>query len=414
MSRVVEWVVPSRLGGEFRKLLAGSWLSNLGDGISLAASPLLVASQTHDPLLVALAPMLQQLPWLLFGLYAGTLADRLDRRVIVMVANAGRVALLAVLVAFLVTGHVSIVVILAVVFFFGIAETFADTTSSTLVPMVVDKQDLGVANARLYAGFITVNQLAGPPIGAALFAVGRAWPFVTEIVCLALALLVITRLRLPAHGTRREDRESSWHEIREGVSWLWHHSAVRTLTIVILTFNVTFGAAWSVLVLYATVHLGMTAFQFGLLTTTAAAGGIVATLSYEWLERHLALGTLMKICLVLEVFLHLSLALNHSIWVAYLILFVFGCYAFVWGTLSSAVRQRAVPMHFQGRVASVYLVGVFAGMVVGQLAGGLIARQWGLTAPYWVAFAATGVFLVVVWPWLKLIEHADEEALSAP
>src|SRR5689334_21891113 len=121
----------------------------------------------------------------------------------------------------------------------------------------------------------------------------------------------------------------------------------------------------------------MTPFQFGLLTTMAALGGIVATVSYDWLEKHLALGTMMKVCLLLEVFLHLSLALNHSIWLAYVILFVFGLYAFVWGTLSSAVRQRAVPMKFQGRVASVYLVGVFGGMALGQLLGGLIAQQWG-------------------------------------
>ena len=53
-------------------------------------------------------------------------------------------------------------------------------------------------------------------------------------------------------------------------------------------------------------------------------------------------------------------------------------------------------------------------MALGQLLGGLIAKQWGLTAPYWVAFVATGVFLAIVWPWLKLIEHADEEAVGAP
>src|SRR4051794_41807219 len=80
MSGIVEMMVPARLGAGFRWLLASSWMSNLGDGLMVAAGPLLVASQTHNPVLVAAAAMASQLPWLLFGLVAGALADRLDRR----------------------------------------------------------------------------------------------------------------------------------------------------------------------------------------------------------------------------------------------------------------------------------------------------------------------------------------------
>ena len=413
MSRVGEWLLPARLGPQYRRLLAASWISNLGDGILLAASPLLVASQTHDPLLVALAPMLQALPWLLFGLYAGHLADRLDRRLLVVFADLCRLGVIAVLVGVIAFDLTSIWVVLAAVFLFGIGETFADTTTSTLTPMLVEKKDLGVANARLYAGFITVNQLAGPPLGAALFAAGMVWPFAGEVVCLGMAVLVVSRLQLPSHGTPEDERASAVAEIKEGVVWLWNHAAVRTLAIVILIFNVTFGAAWSVLVLYSTIHLHMSELEFGLLTTTAAVGGLVGSGSYDWLEKHVSLGTLMKSCLTLEVFVHLALAVNTRVWIAYVTLFVFGVYAFVWGTLSNAVRQRAVPTRFQGRVGSVYLVGVFGGMVVGQLLGGVIAKQWGLTAPFWFAFVGTGLFLLLVWPQLKLIEHADEEAVAA-
>src|SRR3954452_5643255 len=77
---LVEIVVPVRLGRGFRWLLASSWSSNFGDGLMTAAGPLLVASRTHDPVLVAAAALASQLPWLLFGLVAGALADRLHRR----------------------------------------------------------------------------------------------------------------------------------------------------------------------------------------------------------------------------------------------------------------------------------------------------------------------------------------------
>ena len=84
LSRLAELVAPARLGRSFRWLLASSWVTNLGDGITLAAGPLLVASQTHNPLAVAMAALLQRLPWLIFGLYAGVVADRLSRRAIVI------------------------------------------------------------------------------------------------------------------------------------------------------------------------------------------------------------------------------------------------------------------------------------------------------------------------------------------
>lgn len=403
----MESVVPARLGRPFRLVLLASWLSNLGDGIALAAGPLLIASLTRDPMLVALAPMLQQLPWLLFGLFAGVLADRLDRRRMLIVANTARALVLVVLVVDLTSGLASIGVVLAVLFLFGVSETFADTTSGTLTPMLVRPADLGVANARLFAGHITVNQLVGPPLGAALFAAGVVWPFVAQTVLLLMAVLLIVRVTLPPHGTAPEERSHLRQDMAEGFRWLWGHPPVRTLALVIVSFNITFGAAWSVLVLYATDHLGMGEVGFGLLTTAAAIGGLVGTSSFGWLEQRVPLGTLMRGCLTLEVFVHLGLALAPAPWVALVILFVFGAYAFVWGTLSQTVRQRAVPTEFQGRVGSVYLVGVFAGLVLGSALGGLIARNWGITAPFWFAAAGSAVILILIWGQLPRIAHAE-------
>jgi predicted MFS family arabinose efflux permease len=279
------------------------------------------------------------------------------------------------------------------------------------MPMLVAKQDLGIANARVYAGFITLNNLAGPPLGAGLFAVGMMWPFAAQMVCVLAAAAIISRVRLPAHGVSRDQRGRVATDLMEGLRWVWTSPPVRTLALVIVTFNVTWGASWSVLVLYATDHLGSGPVGFGLLTTAAAVGGLVSTSAYGWLERHVPLGTLMKTCLTLEVLLHLGLAVTTAQWVATLILFGFGCYAFVWGTLATSVRQRAVPLALQGRVGSVYRVGVYGGIVLGNLVGGLLARHFGILAPYWVGFVVTGAFLALIWPQLKLIVHADEEAL---
>jgi predicted MFS family arabinose efflux permease len=199
-------------------------------------------------------------------------------------------------------------------------------------------------------------------------------------------------------------------DIVDGVRWLLGHPAVRTLAVAILTFNVTWAAAWAVLVLYSSQVLGLGAVGYGALTTVAAVGGLLSTGCYGWLERHVPLAMLMRGCLTLEVLMHLAFALNRSAAVAYAIMFGFGAYAFVWGTVSQTVRQRAVPTEYQGRVGAVYAVGLFGGIVVGQLLGGLIADHWGLLAPFWFAFVGSGLTLVLMWRSLGQVAHADQQA----
>jgi MFS family permease len=395
------------MGRSFRWLVGSAWISNLGDGIGLAAGPLLIASQTRDPLLVALGALLGRLPWLLFGLYAGVLADRMDRRVLVVAVDLMRAAVLAVLTLAIVGSQLSIAVVLVTMLLLGTAEVFADTATNTLLPMVVAREDLGIGNARLMAGFLTTNALVGPAVGAALFATGMAVPFITQSVCVALGALLISRMRLPP-VERTGEPSHVGRDILEGLRWTWAHAAVRTLTITIVVFNVTWGAAWSVLVLYAGERLGLGAVGFGLLSSFVAAGGILGTASYDWLDRHASLADIMRVGLLIETFTHLGLAVTTTGWVAMGIMFVFGAHAFVWSTTSQTVRMRAVPTELQGRVGSLYSIGVHGGILVGQAIGGVIARIWGITAPFWFAFVGSAVILGLIWRELGHIAHAGE------
>ncbi|WP_125776402.1 MFS transporter [Antribacter gilvus] len=407
------------MGRSFRWLLAAFWTSNIGDGIALAAGPLLVASQTDSPMLVALAALLQQLPWLLFGLWAGAIADRVDRRLLVMVANGLRAVVIAVLAATILTENVSIGVVLGAMFLYGIAEVFADSAASTLMPMLVKKQDLAIGQARLQGGFLVANQLVGPPVGAFLFTTGMAFPFMVQVVAVALAVVLVSRIATTRGAVRGTVDTHLRQDIADGLRWIWAHGPVRTLAIVILSFNVTWAAGWAVLVLYARDHLQMGEIGFGFLTTASAVGGLIGIALFGRLHPRFSLATLMKACLLLEVVTHLGLALAPQGWVAILIMVVFGAYAFVWGTVSATVRQRAVPTEFQGRVGSVYMVCVFGGAVIGNGLGGLIAESWGLTAPFWFAFVGAGLTLAIVWRHLSKVAHAeappeDEPAEPAP
>ncbi|WP_433378572.1 MFS transporter [Actinoplanes sp. CA-142083] len=396
--------LPPRLGTSFRWLLASSWTTNLGDGIAVAAGPLLVASLTRDPFLISLAALLSWAPPLAFGLFAGVLSDRHDRRRIVMIADGSRAVVLAALVAALATGHLTAAGALVALGLLATAEVFADNTSATLAPMMVPRDDLALANSRLQFGFLTLNQLAGPPLGAALFAAGRTWPFVAQVVLVAAGVLLVSRIRVAASAP--EARGNAVREIKEGLAWTLRHPAVRTLVLTILIFNVTFGAAWSVLVLYASDRLGMGAIGFGLLTTASAVGGIVGTSLYGWITARVSLGNVMRAGLIIETLTHLALALTTSPYVALPIFFVFGAHAFIWGTTSITVRQRAVPENLQGRVGAVNTLGVFGGLVVGSAIGGVLASHYGVTAPFWFAFVGSAVFVVMLWPQLTRIAHS--------
>ncbi|HEX6684581.1 MAG TPA: MFS transporter [Candidatus Limnocylindrales bacterium] len=408
MGRMIEAFVPARLGASYRWLLASSLTTNLGDGLVMAAGPLLVASLTDDAFLVALAATLRWAPPMVFGLYAGVLSDRLNRRMILIVANIVRILVLAALVTTMVTGHVTAAVALVALGLLSTAEVFADNTSATLAPMLVHRNDLVVANARLQTGSITLNQLAGPTVGAALFAAGAAWPFASQAVLIVAGVLLVVPLALPGRDAATATR-SIGRDIAEAFRWTIHHAAVRTLALTILIFNVTFGAAWAVLVLYAQQRLGLGPVGFGLFTMAGAVGGLVGTALYGAITRRVSLGNVMRIGLIIETLTHLGFALTTSPWVASAIHFIFGAHAFIWGTTSITVRQRAVPTHLQGRVTSLNTISVFGGLVVGSAIGGALATRYGVTAPFWFGFVGSAIFVALLWRQMTRIAHDEKE-----
>ena len=244
-------------------------------------------------------------------------------------------------------------------------------------------------------GTLLVNQLLGPPIGALLFGLGMALPFVVDALCFALGALLVSRIvldrgpgvTLPRPRADAAPVLAGWRaEMAAGLRWLAGNPPMRTLALTIFAFNVTFGAAWAVLVLYAQERLGVGDLGFGLLMTAMAVGGLVGTSAYGRLERRFSLADIMRVGLLIETGTHLVLALTTSAAVALVTFVLFGAHAYVWNTTSTVVRQRAVPDKLLGRVTGVYIVGAMAGIVIGTPIGGLLARTYGITAPFWFGF----------------------------
>jgi Na+/melibiose symporter-like transporter len=245
-------------------------------------------------------------------------------------------------------------------------------------------------------------------VGAFLFALGSAIPFAANAAGFALGAVLMSRVAASTRAERTGEPRGLAADMIEGIRWLVGHPPMRTLALTILTFNVTFGAAWSVLVLYAQERLGMDALGFGLLTTAIAAGGLIGIVSYGALERRFSLADIMRVGLCIETVTHLVLALTTVPAVALGMLVIFGTHAFVWGTTSTVVRQRAVPNELLGRVGGVYRVAIFGGIVIGTPIGGLLASQFGITAPYWFAFAGSAILVVLLWREFAKIVHAGD------
>ncbi len=410
LERLVDVAAPPRLGRSFRWLLSSTLVNNAGDGVVVAAGPLLVASQTRDPFLVSLALLMEYLPALIFSVFAGVVADRIERRRMVAVSNLLRAAVLVVLAFTIVSGTVSIILVLIVLFVLGSAENFADSSSSALLPGVVKREDLGIANSRMQGAFILLNQLIGPPIGAFLFAIGMALPFAANAAAFALGAVLISRVVISSESVIQRvagPGNGFWADTKEGVHWLVGHPAMRTLALTIFAFNVTYGAAWSVLVLYAGERLHMNAVGFGLLTTASAVGGIIGISLYGSLERRFALGDIMRVGLVIETFTHLALALTTSPAFALGVFVIFGAHAFIWGTTATTVRQRAVPNALMGRVGGVYRLALVGGLVIGIPIGGVLASTFGITAPFWFGFLGSAALVILLWGRFGSIAHTE-------
>ncbi|MGW4942894.1 MFS transporter [Actinoplanes sp. NPDC004185] len=385
-----------RLGADFSKLWTASAVSNLGDGVTMAAGPLLVASITTEPAAVAGAVFAQQLPWLLFALISGAWADRLDRRRLVVTVNLIRAAAMATLVAAVACHVVTVPLIYAVFFVLGTGETLADTAASAFVPALVPAERLPTANAWLGATFTVLNQFAAKPLGAWLFVVAAAGPFgVNALSFAASAALVAGIGGIPAPEPR--PRRPLRMDIAEGIRWLWRHRLLRALAMTMAFGNVVFCAAFAIFVLYAFERLGLSQLGYGVLLTAFAVGGLAGTVTTPALLRTVGATALLRAGLLVEVALHATLALTRTPWIAAAMIVVFSVHAAVWGNVVTTLRQRSIPAVLYGRVGGVYSLLDLGGAALGSLLGGAVAQAYGITATFWTAAVAMVMIMLLAW-----------------
>jgi MFS family permease len=262
------------LGPRFWRVWIAATASNIGDRIVLAALPLLAAELTRQPLGVAGTTIAVRLPWLVFGLFAGVIADRIDRLRLMILTDLVRAAAFVVIALVVATRNMTLGVLYTAVFGIGVLETLFDTAAMSLTPGIVEREQLDKANARINGAQIAANEFVGPPLGGVLFAVAAAVPFGASAVTFAVSVAIL----LTVGGVYRAERGESTsvaEDIRAGFGFVWREPVIRAFAIGAGMINLGFTAVAAVLVLHAQDNLSLSAPGFGILLASAAVGGVI-------------------------------------------------------------------------------------------------------------------------------------------
>jgi MFS family permease len=409
------------------RLWAASTISNLGDGVAIAAFPLLAASLTRDPFLLSLLGIAQYLPWLLFSLIAGALVDRWDRRLVMWRVDVLRAVIVGGLAMLVAVDRANLPLIFAAAFVLGTAETLFDNASQAILPSLVERPLLPKANGRLYSGQIVGNQFVGPPLGGLLFAVAAATPFFLDAGSFVGAAVLVAFLP----GNFRAERASTAdttdagadpgatavvreirQDIAEGLRWLWHHRVLRTLALVLGAINLMYEAAIVVLVLFAQDVLGLGDAGYGLLISSFAVGSVVGSLTAERLIRRLGPGVTLGASLIVMGGCQAAIGALSVAWQVGLFFVVIGFWTVVWNVITVSLRQSIIPDALLGRVNSAYRFVGWGAIPVGSLVGGLLADAFGLRAPFVIGGLAMVAMAAVMAPMVntRTIEAAQSEA----
>lgn len=283
-----------KLGPEYRRIWIGSASSNLADGVTFVALPLLAAAITRDPLAIAALSVAYTAPRLLTVLGIGVLVDRVDRRRLLYLANFSRAAVFAALTALVAADAAPMAALYAVYAFMGIVETISDSTAVAVLPQAVAPAGLDRANSQIAGTQSLVDEFIGPPLGGFLFGLAVFAPSLLTVGAFLLAGAAYWRLRQdysaapgstgvrPTGGIRRQ--------IREGAAWAVGHPIVRTLIIIGALASTGYMIPFSYLVLYARDVLGLDAAGYGLLLSFSAVGGLLGSFTASRIRRAIGYG----------------------------------------------------------------------------------------------------------------------------
>ena len=376
-----------RLPSNFWRLWASSAASNLADGFFFIVLPLLAVRLTDSPILVAGVAFVGRLPWLVFVLVAGALADRLDRRRTMRNVQLFRVIVLAGLTALALMDGLSLPVLYVVAFALGVGETLFDTAAQSILPSIVAKEQLSTANGRLYGVELVTNQFVGPPLGGLLIGISVPLALGGSAVGYAIAAVGLTLMTGSFRAERSGPTRRLTSDIAEGLRYLLRHEVLRTLAIMVGVMNLAATATQTMFVLYAVAPgpMGLSEPAFGLLLTTFALGSLAGSFAAAPVERRFGRVPILFASIVAVAISFAVPAFTTNPFIIGAAFAASGLFVVVWNIITVSLRQRIVPDQLLGRVNAGYRLFAWGTQPLGALLGGVVGEAFGLPAVFLMA-----------------------------
>jgi MFS family permease len=384
-------------------------VSGVGDGVILAAMPLLAATLTRSALLVSLVVVAQRLPWAVVAVPVGAFVDRHDPARAMVIADLTRGALLAAMSILLVIGDLSVPLLYLAALATGVFDTVFAGAVQSMIPHVVDDDDLlDVANARLAATQTATGHLLGPAVGGLLFALHRVVPFALDAASFVGSARILAVLRGRVAPERPLLRPPLRVDMAEGLMFFRRSPMLPLLAALTAGLALFQAAVLSPFVLFALRDLRLSKAGYGVFLAVTALGNVAGGLVAPRLRRRFSTATILTVGGVLAGVAYLVVASTSSVVVAQLA-FVIEAFAVASGTVASiSLRQRHIPRPLMGRVSNVFRAIIWGAIPLGALAGGVLADLRGLRATFVVAGGAQLALVVATArPLLRRVRAAE-------
>lgn len=376
------------MGPAFNRLWAGSIVSNLADGVLIAAAPLLAITLTDSTVLISIIGAMVMLPWLLFAIPIGALVDRVDRRLILAGSNAIRSTVIGGLALSVATGHVTIYWLIASAFVIGVCEVATDTTAQSLIPQILDEEHYEKGNSRLQISETVIQGFIGAPLSGFLYALAMWLPFMINSIGYAVATLLalsipIQYLQDVRTENAKENKPHFIEDIKFGIRYLYNHKTLRRLVITTATIGVCYSMGTATMVLFIIKELELAPQYFGVVLTIQGVGALLGAIVAPKASKRFGRSIMMTLGIFVSslVLLLQGFAPNIYIFVA---LATLGGFAISqWNILLMATYQTIIPNELFGRIHGTRRTLVWGMMPIGSLLGGVLAH-FSLRLPMYV------------------------------
>ncbi len=395
------------LGATFNKLWSATLASNVTDGLLKTAAPLLAATLTQDPVIIAALSAIVLLPWLFFAIPIGTLVDRVDRRKAMWAANVVRFTAAAFLTISIATGIVNIPILYLVAFIIGAAEVLYDTTAQALIPQVLKPEQLERGNSRLQIGATMVGELFGAPLSGLLYATAIILPFASGTLSILIAVILVALIpgsyrrisALEDDGTEAA-KKSLLADMKFGIRYLYEDKILLKLVLFTTTVGFFFSATGSTMVLFMLKVLNVPIATFGLVMLAPAVGSVLGSVVASRLSTRFGRMNTMAIAIFMTGFVITLSGFAPNVWVWITLAVIYGIAMAQWNILLMSTYHQIIPNELFGRIHGTRRTLVWGLMPIGSMVGGLLATI-DLRAPMIIGGALSAAVALLGVPFVR-------------